>query len=156
MKKLLCIALIIFATSLILSAQQRVEVGSRAPRIGDVEWISDRLEVDNTKALMVEFFHSANKDCCNHIAPLNNIARDYRQRMDVLMLTREPSEQVADMLLHEYQYFYVATNENGSVFRLFDVTHVPYAVIVNTKGFIVWAGNPLTLTDKTIEKILQQ
>ena len=65
-------------------------------------------------------------------------------------------EQVADMLLHEYQYFYVATNENGSVFRLFDVTHVPYAVIVNAKGIIVWAGNPLTLTDKTIEKILQQ
>ena len=155
MKRFLCIALIIFATSLTLSAQQRVEVGSYAPYIHNVEWISDRPDRSD-KALMVEFFHSANKDCCNHIAPLNNIARDYRQRMDVLMLTREPSEQVADMLLHEYQYFYVATNENGSVFRLFDVTHVPYAVIVNAKGVIVWAGNPLTLTDKTIEKILQQ
>lgn len=153
MKRFLCILATCVATTLSLSAQS-VEIGSRAPRIRDVVWISDRLEEGDNKALMVEFFHSSNKECRNHIDTLNNIARDYRHKMDVLMLTREPSEQVAGMLLHEYQYFYVATNESGSMFRLFDVTHVPYAVVINPKGFIIWAGNPLTLTNKTIEKLL--
>ncbi len=154
MKRLFCILVAVFVGVLSLSAQ-RAEVGSYAPYIGGVEWISDRLE-ESDKALMVEFFHSSNKDCRDHIEHLNALACDYRYDMDVLMLTREPAEQVAGMLLHEYQYFYVAIDESGKVFRAFDVSHVPYAVIINPKGIIVWAGNPLSLTDLTIKKLLHK
>lgn len=154
MKRLFCILVAVFVGVLSLSAQ-RVEVGSYAPYIGGVEWISDPLERSD-KALMVEFFHSSNKECCDHIEHLNALACDYRHEMDVLMLTREPSEQVAGMLLHEYQYFYVATDESGRQFRAFDVKHVPYAVIISSKGVIIWAGNPLTLNDSTIKKLLHK
>lgn len=134
---------------------QRVEVGSYAPYIHNVEWISDRPDRSD-KALMVEFFHSSNRDCREHIDHLNALACDYRKEMDVVMLTREPSEQVAGMLLHEYQYFYVATDESGDMFRAFGVSHVPYAVIANRNGVIVWCGNPLVLNDSAIKKLLQQ
>lgn len=156
MKRFLCILAIVVASlnTLSLSAQ-RAEVGSYAPYIGGVEWISDRLEKSD-RALMVEFFHSSNKDCRDHIEHLNALACDYRHDMDVLMLTREPSEQVAGMLLHEYQYFYVAIDESGKVFRAFDVSHVPYAVIINPKGVIIWAGNPLSLNVSTIKKLLHK
>lgn len=127
----------------------------RAPRIRGVEWISDRLE-ESDKALMVEFFHSSNKDCREHIDHLNALACDYRSEMDVVMLTREPSEQVAAMLLHEYQYFYVAIDESGNLYRSFDVSHVPYAVVINPKGIIIWAGNPWALTDTTLKKLLNK
>lgn len=156
MKRLLYIVLAVVATMQTFSlCAQRVEVGSRAPLIGDVEWISDPLEASG-KCLMVEFFHSSNKDSREHIDHLNALACDYRHQMDVLMLTREPSEQVAGMLLHEYQYFYVATDESGKLFRSFDVKHVPYAVIINPKGIIVWAGNPLTLSDAMLKKTLNK
>ena len=153
MKRLLILTLALLA-SLTLSAQ-RVEVGARAPRIRGVEWISDEPE-KHERAMMVEFFHSTNEDCRNHIDHLNALASDYRHEMDVVMLTREPAEQVAYMLLHEYQFFYVATDESGDVFRSFGVNHVPYAVIINPRGTIVWVGNPLTLDKKTIKKLLQQ
>lgn len=134
---------------------QRAEVGMRAPYIHSVEWISDCPEKSN-KAMMVEFFHSSNEECREHIEHLNALACDYRKEMDVVMLTREPSEQVAGMLLHEYQYFYVATDESGAMFRAFGVSHVPYAVIVNRKGVIVWCGNPMILNYATLKKLLQQ
>ena len=103
MKRFLCILLVAIACSNAASLwAQRVEVGSRAPHIADVEWISDPLE-ESGKWLMVEFFHSSNKDCREHIDHLNALAKDYRHDMEVLVLTREPSEQVAAMLLHEYQ-----------------------------------------------------
>lgn len=152
MKRIVTILALLMLTSLTLSAQ-RVEVGSKAPRIRNVEWISDEPE-ESKKALMVEFFHSSNSDCQEHIEHLNALACDYRREMDVVMLTREPAEQVASMLLHEYQYFYVATDESGDNFRAFDANHVPYGVIVSPKGYILWAGNPLTLTDSTIKKLL--
>ncbi len=156
MKRFLCILLVIIASSNALSLlAQRVVVGSRAPQIKGVEWISDRLEKSD-KALMVEFFHSSNKDCREHIDHLNALACDYRHEMDVLMLTREPSEQVAGMLLHEYQYFYIAADESGGLFRAFDVKHVPYAVIISPKGVVVWAGNPLTLTNEILKKTLSK
>ncbi len=151
MKKILVLILMLTA-SLTLSAQ-RVEVGSRAPRIRGVEWISDEPEM-GTKAIMVEFFHSSNEDCCSHITPLNDLAKEFRHEMDVVMLTREPAEQVAYMLLHEYQFFYVATDESGEMFRSFGVNHVPYAVIISAKGTILWTGNPLTLNNKTLKKLL--
>ena len=156
MKRLLCIVLATVASlgSFALWAQ-RVEVGSRAPHIADVEWISDPL-AESGKMLMVEFFHSSNKDCREHIDHLNALAKDYRHEMDVLVLTREPSEQVAGMLLHEYQYFYIGIDESGKVFRAFNVKHVPYAVIINTEGIIVWAGNPLTLTNQMLKKTLNK
>lgn len=155
MKRLFCILLsAIFG--LLTAAAQLVEVGSHAPRIRNVEWISDRPELADERFLMVEFFHSAAEDSRAHIEPCNALARDYRKQMDVVVLTREPAEQVAGMLLHEYQYFYVASDESGQTYRAFGVSHVPYAVIVNPKGIIVWAGNPIKLTTTTIEKLLQQ
>ncbi|MBO7300351.1 MAG: TlpA family protein disulfide reductase [Tidjanibacter sp.] len=152
MKRILILIFTLLGT-LSLSAQ-RVDVGARAPRIRGVEWISDEPE-KSKRALMVEFFHSSNEDCREHIDHLNALASDYRHEMDVVMLTREPAEQVAYMLLHEYQFFYVATDESGDMFRSFGVSHVPFAVIINPKGTIVWMGNPLTLNNKTLKKLLQ-
>jgi len=156
MKRFLCILLATIASlnTLSLSAQ-RAEVGTRAPRLRGVEWISDPLE-KSSRALMVEFFHSTNSDSREHVEHLNALACYYRNDMDVVVLTREPAEQVASMLLHEYQYCYVATNESGEMFASYDVSHVPYAVIIDPRGVIIWMGNPLTLTDQTIKKLLQK
>ena len=127
----------------------------RAPYIHGVEWISDSPERSG-KARMVEFFHSSNDECREHIEHLNALACYYRNDMEVVMLTREPSEQVAGMLLHEYQYFYIAADESGGLFRAFDVKHIPYALIINPKGVIIWAGNPLTLTNEILKKTLNK
>lgn len=153
MKRTLCIIFLLLGAALSLSAQQ-VEVGSRAPRIGQVEWISDTPQLGE-RALMVEFFHSSNKDCRDHIAPCNTISHMFLDEMDVVMLTREPSEQVASLLMHEYQFFYVASDESGATFRAFGAKHVPYAVIIDTKGVIVWTGNPWSLTKEIIENAIK-
>ncbi|MBO5805390.1 MAG: redoxin domain-containing protein [Tidjanibacter sp.] len=154
--KRLCLILLYTILGVLTAVAQHIEVGSHAPHIKNVEWISDRPELMGGRFLMVEFFHSAAEDSRAHIEPCNALAHDYRKQMDVVVLTREPAEQVAGMLLHEYQYFYVASDESGETYRAFGVSHVPYAVIVNPKGVIVWAGNPIKLSTTTIEKLLQQ
>lgn len=152
MKRFLSILVAIVLTTLTLSAQNS-EVGYHAPQIQEVEWISDPMEKSD-KFLLVEFFHSTNEDCRARIEVCNTIARDYRHTLQVVMLTREPAEQVASMLLHDYQYFYVGVDEGGETFRAFGTSHVPYAVVIDPKGVIIWTGNPTQLNNHTLEKLL--
>jgi hypothetical protein len=154
MKRTLCILFALLGVAISLSAQQ-VEVGSKAPHISGVEWISDTPQLGG-RFLMVEFFHSSNDDCKAHINTCNSLSHTSLDQMDVVMLTREPSEQLASLLMHEYQFFYVASDEEGTMFSAFGANHVPYAVIVNPKGVIVWTGNPWTLNIEIIENIITQ
>ena len=156
MKRLVLIIVMLTAVAGSLWGQ-RVEVGTKAPRIREVEWISDKPDHhESPKPLVVEFFHSSNSDCKARIETCNELAKLLRHDLEVVMLTREPAEQVAQMLLHEYQYFYVASDERGNTFRAFGVNHVPYAVVVGTDGKIVWCGNPVGITAEKLQKILQK
>lgn len=156
MKRLVSIVVLLVAAVWSLWGQ-RVEVGAKAPRIREVEWISDKFETPATPMpMLVEFFHSTNSDCRARIDVCNEIAKHLRHELRVVMLTREPAEQVASMLLHEYQYFYVASDERGDTFRAFGVNHVPYAVVVGASGKVVWCGNPVELTTEQLKKIIQQ
>ncbi len=151
MKRIATFIVALFACQML--AAQHVEVGAYAPKIEGVEWISDCPDSQG-KYLLIQFFHSANHHCREGIELCNNLAREYRSVMDVVTLTREPAEQVAAMLLHQYQYCYVATDESGELFRAFETDHVPYALMVDPNGHIIWAGNPTRLTTTNIEKLL--
>lgn len=152
MKRTLCILLALLGVTTSLWAQKG-EVGERAPRIDGVEWISDAPEeIDGIT--MVLFFHSANKECREHIESYNTLAYEFRDDMNLIVLTREPAEQVASLLMHDYQFFYVATDEQGHLFEDFGVRHVPYAVIINRKGRIEWAGNPYYIDKNRLQNII--
>lgn len=152
MKRTLCILIALLGITLSLSAQ-RVEVGLSAPRIGGVEWISDTPELKESVRLLI-FFHSSNEECRTGIANCNALAYEFRNDVNIVVITKEPAEQVASLLMHEYQFFYAATDEDGSLFEAFNVRHVPYAVIINREGEVAWMGNPLYLKKKTIQQII--
>jgi hypothetical protein len=118
-----------------------------------VEWISDAPE-EIGGITMVLFFHSSNKECRELIEVCNALAYNFRDNMNVIVLTREPAEQVASLLMHDYQFFYVATDEEGDLFEDFGARHVPYAVIINRKGRIEWTGNPCYIDQNTIQNII--
>lgn len=134
-------------------AAQSVVVGARAPRLQGNEWLTDSPDLKG-KALLVEFFHSTNQTCRERIEPLNNLGNRFKEQLNVVVVVREPREQVVNLLLHEYQYFYIALDEQGSIFRTFEVRYVPYAVLMDHRGNILWTGNSSQLTDSVIDKYI--
>ncbi len=155
MKKfLLVMAFVVLGTG-VLSAQ-RVAVGRYVMPAMDVVWLSDRPVLNNGKILFLEFFHSTNELCRARVDEVNELAYTYNNILNVVVVAREPAEQVASLLLHDYQNAYVAIDEKGVVFKQLDVPHVPYSIFISAQGKILWAGNPARLTMATIEKILQQ
>ena len=132
---------------------QSITQGARAPRLSSSAWLTDRPTLKG-KALLVEFFHSTNQECRERIDELNQIAALYKESLNVVVVAREPQEQIAEMMLHEYQHFYVAIDEAGTIFKSFDVRYVPYSVLTNHRGVILWTGNSALLDQSTIDKII--
>lgn len=130
---------------------QYIAVGARAPRIEASEWLTDKPSLRG-KALLVEFFHSTNPACRERIDQLNQLADNYKEVLNVVVVAREPREQIAEMMLHEYQHVYVAIDEPGSVFGQFEVRYVPFSVLADRKGVILWTGNSALLDSKTLDK----
>lgn len=136
---------------------QRVVVGGELSRTlsrEGVEWLTDRPSTRG-KALLVEFFHTTNVACMEHVDVLNEWAGELAEWLNVVVVTREPSEQVAPILMHEYQYSYVAIDEGGVLFNLYEVPYVPYAVLIDPKGEVLWVGNGAALSKENIKKLLQ-
>lgn len=138
-----------------MCAQQRHAVGGYALPIGNHrEWLSDRPEDLVGKALLVEFVHTANSRCREDVEKANEWAHTYNNILNVVMVTREPAEQVVAVLMHEYQYAYVALDEQGTIYRKFEVPHVPYAVLLSPQGGVLWMGNPANLNGEMLEQLL--
>ena len=147
MRRLITI-LVLLVCPLTLAAQQIV-LGSRAPRIDRVEWFSDRPNLDN-KPMVVEFFHSSNADCLARIDECNRLASLHPDSLNYIMVVREPQEQVAPLLFKEYQYYYIACDEDGSLFKAYGVSYVPNAFVVDSRRTVRWSGNPQKLSDREI------
>ena len=94
-----------------LSAQ-RVAVGGYVAPLQTTGWLTDCPNLKG-KALLVEFFHSTNEQCKARVEEVNELAHTYNNILNVVVVAREPAEQVASILLHDYQNAYVALDEKG-------------------------------------------
>ena len=86
---------------------------------------------------------------------VNDLAYVHGKALNVIVVAREPAEQVASTLLHDYQNAYVAIDEEGALFAQMEVPHVPYTILLSPRGEVLWLGNPTKLTTATLEKLLQ-
>ena len=155
MKRFLLIVVCVVLGVGALSAQRVAVGGYVAPlHTNTMEWLTDTPNLKG-KHLLVEFFHSANEQCRARVEEVNELAYTYNNILNVVVVAREPAEQVASLLLHDYQNAYVAIDERGVIFGQFEVPHVPYALLLSPQGQILWLGNPTRLTRVTIEDILK-
>ena len=129
---------------------QKLVIGDRMPELKIKSWIGTTPQLEN-KALMVEFYHSSNKASAKRLHLLNELGKSAVERLTVVVITRERSDSVLNLLTAGKPSYYVALDD-GKIATAFNAQYVPYSVIANRRGRVVWLGNPITLTN---EKILQ-
>lgn len=152
MKRILSIAALLLA-ALPLSAQ-RLVIGERAPELKVERWLS-AAPVAGTKAVMVEFFHSANQSSVERLARLDELARNNKDKLTVIIVTKESDPAVTGRLLEGNPSYYSAYDGGGAAFTSFGARYVPYAVIFDKRGRVLWVGNPSSLSDNDIATILK-
>lgn len=150
MKKLIFLTVFCFLALGYASAQKLV-IGEKAPEIKVKEWIADK-PADENNARLVEFFHSGNKQCVTRLKELDRIAKKFK-KLNVIVVSKESAEKVSGILAPGSQSYYPALDDAGKTFENFGVQFVPFGVLIDKKGKVVWFGNPSSLSDDEIGEV---
>lgn len=140
------------ATAWTLDAQ-RLSIGERVPELNISKWLTEAPSLDG-KAVMVEFFHSSNQKSIDRLRTLDDLARKGGNKLAVVVVTKEDSPEVGAMLT-EGAPAYSVGYDTGSTFPDFEARYVPYAVLYDRRGRILWVGNPTTMKNEDIIGMLK-
>ena len=125
---------------------QRLVIGERVPDLNITQWLNGA-PVSDGKAVMVEFYHSSNPKGAERLAQLDD-------RLAVIVVTREKDDAVISSLLGGNPSYRVGYDGDGSVFSAFSARYVPYSVIYDKRGRILWVGNPSSLSAADVADII--
>ena len=126
---------------------QRLVIGERVPDLNITQWLNGA-PVSDGKAVMVEFYHSSNPKGAERLAQLDELAKSYGDRLAVIVVTREKNDAVISSLLGGNPSYRVGYDGDGSA------RYVPYSVIYDKRGRILWVGNPSSLSAADVADII--
>jgi thiol-disulfide isomerase/thioredoxin len=105
--------------------------------------------------VLLEFWATWCPPCRESIPHLNSIYEQYHPKgLNVVGFSIEDPETVKEFM-HEVPIKYpVALDPQMRYTTALNVRPIPYAFLVNRAGKVVWDGQPMTLTEADIEKVL--
>ena len=131
---------------------QNLVIGSRVSELKTSEYLHGTLQKD--RPMLIEFFYSASEPCRDRLPELNKLAGDYAGKIDVLVLANEDRDRIIPLLKGENYAFAVALDDAGKTFNAYGVRFVPFSVLLDAKGPVLWFGHSARLTIPDLEQAL--
>lgn len=148
MRKII-VVLVLLALSL-PALGQRLIVGEKAPELRVARWL-DGSGASAKKTMLIEFFLSSSEPSLKRIPELDALAKKYPS-VDVVVITREAREKVASLFPAGKYAFRVALDDEGKTFSGYGVQFIPFAVLQDARGRVVWFGNSSQLTEEEVAR----
>jgi thiol-disulfide isomerase/thioredoxin len=105
--------------------------------------------------VLVDFWTPSCVPCRESVPVLNRLQRDYASRgLRVIAMAREPPGELAAFIRRVPLAYPVGCDPGGALFDKLGVRSLPYAVLVDRNGIVVWQGDPGNLARRTIETTL--
>lgn len=122
----------------------------------DFQFHEKRVEV-NDKVVLFDFWASWCVPCRDSIPELNKLSEEYAaQNLVVLGVTQDKTEEITSFIKKIPMNYPIATDVAGKLFKRLSVRAMPYAVLVNKKGVIIWQGDPQKLKRSQIDAALKE
>ncbi|MFJ1472655.1 TlpA family protein disulfide reductase [Capnocytophaga cynodegmi] len=88
---------------------------------------------------------------CVHVSSyLNTIQEQFREDLYIVSLTQERSDVVRSFLERHQTKLAVSIDYEGQNFKQHNVRALPYGILFNANGEILWKGNPANITPRMI------
>lgn len=151
MKKLILTAL--FAIGAIASSSgQKLMIGEKAPDLKIKEWINQSPSQGTVR--LIEFFHSTNDQSRERLAALDDYSKKY-SGLSVILIAREDKSTIENAVSPSSRGFSAGIDDAGKTFSAYSVQYVPFSVLVDGKGKVLWFGNSSNLKESTISNALK-
>lgn len=117
-------------------------------------YASKPASLDN-KVVLIDFWAVWCEPCRHSIPDLNKLHAELGEKgLVVLGMTRDDDKSIAEFMKHFLMQFHVATDVDGAFFKRLAVRAMPYAVLTDRNGVIIWQGDPGELKREKIEAAL--
>lgn len=152
MKKTTCILLAALACIPAAGFGQNIALGERAPEPKVQTWLAGHRPAD-APMTYVEFFHSASRNSLAAVEHLQALSARADGRLRVVVVVHEPEEKVAPLLTpYLSERLGAGLDPAGRLFAAYDVSYVPFGVLLGPRSRVLWMGNTLQLTPEIIEQ----
>ncbi len=146
--------LLLFCT---LSAQgQKLVIGSEVDDLSKVtkdQWLSRSASSD--KVWVIDFFAVKNPSSMKfYNEELPKVKSNIGDRAEVVIVSSKDSEELSELAAKDGDKYCFVTDSEGKLFKIFDVKYIPFSVVVDSKGTILWQGNISELTKEVLDSIL--
>jgi cytochrome c biogenesis protein CcmG/thiol:disulfide interchange protein DsbE len=132
-------------------------LGQRAPDLDVQEWLADRPSPDDGKFRVIDFWATWCGPCRRAIPELNQIRRQFGDRVDVIGISDESADTVRAMHDPAIEY-YVGVDTLARTKSALAVTGIPHVIIVDPSGIVRWEGYPLLqgheLSPAVVQRVL--
>ncbi len=111
---------------------------------------------DNKQLFFVDYWATWCAPCINVAKYLNVLQEKYAKQLYIVSLTEENPDVVRKFLQKHSTKLAVSLDYDGQNFKKNKVKSLPYGMLLNADGKILWTGNPADLKDYQIDKFLRQ
>lgn len=110
-----------------------------------------------THLVLIDFWATWCGPCINIGEQLEVTQQKYKDDLSIISLSNENEKTVQRFINLQNPRLTIAIDNNGKIFRKYGVNKsLPYSVLLNQEGNLIWEGHPADLSYKMIENFIQQ
>lgn len=158
------VGMLVIALSLLMVKATALDLGDPAPPLNVQEWLKGGPvdELNSDTIYVIEFWATWCPPCRTSIPHLSELQRLYRDKgVVVIGLSDEDTDTIREFVTEagdamDYRVGRDADNQMWDTYAApFGADSIPYAVVVDTEGRLVWQGHPMDGLDEVLAHLVE-
>jgi cytochrome c biogenesis protein CcmG/thiol:disulfide interchange protein DsbE len=131
---------------------ERSLLGKLAPKLEVDKWLGDKPALEG-KFVLISFWAPWSVPCRQEIADLNSFQKKYPEKLAVVGISADSEGAIAEMPDAKIEYA-SGIDAKAKLSAAAGVTSIPFVLLCDPKGVVLFQGHPGALTDKKLQAIL--
>jgi thiol-disulfide isomerase/thioredoxin len=127
-------------------------LGKTGPRLEAGKWLGDKPSTEG-KFVLINFWASWSAPCRQYVPELNALQKKYAEKLVVVGISTEQESAITDMTEPHMDYA-CGLDPKAKLTAAAGVTSIPYVLLTDPKGIVLYEGHPAALTEKKLQTIL--
>jgi peroxiredoxin len=154
-----CLSVLLLAS--LAATAQAIDLGETAPELEPSGWVQGEPvkmgDAGGKTAFILFFWRTFETDSVERMKELSTFYEKHKAKgLEVVAVSTEPADEVKTYLADNKVAFRIALDQDHNIEGVYakDVRKMPYAVVVDKTGVVVWKGDPAWGMNDIVERVL--